>query len=115
MQYQHDIEVLSKLDNYALENIFPVDQDANTYYYYNLLNKISFPDDLNKSLYTIENINFNQPLTTISFNHYGTIKLWWLILIVNKIQNPFISGVHPVKVIKYEYLDTILNLIHEQL
>lgn len=113
--YQNNIENLSKLENSQLENIFTIYQDSKTYYFYNLLNNISFPDELDNDLYYWTNVNFDMPLTTISYKYYGDIKLWWLILIVNKIQNPFLKGVKTVKIIKPKHVQNILNMIYEQL
>lgn len=114
-EYQNNIDKLSDLDKYRLENIFKIYQDDKTYYYYNILKNIAFPTDMDTEYYTIKNINFNKPLTLISNELYGTIELWWLILVVNNIFNPFISGVHSVKIIKPKYINNVLDIIQSQL
>jgi hypothetical protein len=48
---------------------------------------------------------------------YGTTYLWWLICIINGIQNPFdpnIAG-KQIKVLKRQYLKTVLDSIKQQL
>lgn len=114
-QYQNNIDKLASLSKYKYENIFKVYQDQNTYYYYNILKNINIPDEINPEFYTIENVNFDIPLTLISYKYYQTIDLWWLILITNKITNPFLSGIHRIKIIKNEYIDDIINSIQNQL
>ena len=114
-QYQDDINDLNILSKYRYENIFKVYQDPNTYYYYNILKNINIPNDIDPEYYTLENVNFDIPLTNISYKFYNTIELWWLILIVNKISNLFLSGVHQIKIIKPKYIDEIINSIHKQL
>lgn len=113
--YQNSIDGLTHLDNYRFENIFRIYQDDKTYYYYNILRNISFPTDLDPTYYTIETVNFDLPLTTISYKFYFTIELWWLILVVNNITNPFISGTKKIKIIKPQYVDDIIDLIINQL
>lgn len=113
--YQNNISDLDSISKYRYENIFKVYQDPNTYYYYNILKNINIPDDIDASFYTIENVNFNMPLTLISYKFYQTIELWWLILIVNKFTNPFLSGTKQIKVIKPEYVNDIINNIQQQL
>jgi len=114
-KYQNDIDDLESLSKYRYENIFKIYQDPNTYYYYNILKNINIPDNIDPSYYTLENVNFNVPLTIISYKYYQTIELWWLILIVNKITNPFISGTRQIKIIKSEYINEIINTIQNQL
>ena len=114
-KYQNSIDNLNNINLYRYENIFKVYQDENTYYFYNILKNINFPNDLDINLYYTRYINFDLPLKIISYNIYGTTELWWLILVVNHILNPFIKGIKTVKIIKKEYLNDILNNIKEQL
>lgn len=114
-KYQNNIDKLSNLSKYNYENIFKIYQDPNTYYYYNILKNINIPNDINPEYYTEENVNFDMPLTLISYKYYNTVQLWWLILAVNKIINPFIKGVKKIKIIKNKYVDTIINNIQQQL
>ena len=62
-------------------------------------------------------IQENLPWTTISFNAYGNIELWWLIMLVNKIYNPIkgaTSGM-VLKIIKPEFIPSILQEIKNAL
>jgi hypothetical protein len=88
-QNQNDINTLPSLESFRYENVFNVYQNDNTDYFYNILAKTNFPDNIESSYYKTYTIPANNmPYTLISYNLYGTILLWWLICSVNKIQNP---------------------------
>jgi len=57
------------------------------------------------------------PLTTLSYNAYGTIDLWWLILIINNITNPIkdLPIGKKIKLIKPQYIEQVLQTIESQL
>jgi hypothetical protein len=103
------------------ENIFNmyefVNSNGNSYVFYNILTKISIPDDLDNSVYEYYKIDSEMPLTTLSYKLYKTQHLWWLIMAMNKIKNPIklISGGSVLKVIKVDYLDIIFNLIKQKI
>jgi hypothetical protein len=112
------IEITNDPERY--ENIFNVYEFMNsnndTYVFYNILSKVSFPDDLDVSTYDFYKVESTIPLTTLSYKLYKTQHLWWLILAVNKIKNPvkLLESGSVLKIIKPEYLDTIFNLIKEK-
>jgi len=115
-QYQNEIDKLPPLDDYSFENIFTVHQDGE-HYFYNLLRTINFPEDIDSSLFVNYRVKSNMPLTTLSYNVYNTPKLWWLIVLVNRIDNP-ISFIKPgtlLKVVKPEQVNEIIQTIKSQL
>lgn len=85
---QNEISSLSNLDPDNLENIFNVYQDSNGMYYYNLLQTISFPQNLPLNLFTGYNISYGDTWPYISYKNYNTPNLWWIILLANNILNP---------------------------
>lgn len=97
------------------ENIFNVYEDDNNYYY-NLLRTIDFPDVLSNNLYTIYEVGREEHYTVISYKHYGTTRLWWIITGANNIMDP--SYPPPVgtrlKIIKPTYINDILSEIKNQ-
>lgn len=117
-QYQNYIEDLPNLELYRYENIFKVYQTKEgNYYFYNIIKNIKVPKDISSDIFNTAILPENMPLTTLSFNVYGTTYLWWLICAINEIQNPFDpnnSG-KTIKLIKKEYVKTILNAIKQQL
>ena len=85
---QNQIPDLEKLHPENMENIFNVYQEADGLYYYNLLQTISFPQDLPLTLFTSYIISYGDTWPFISYKNYNTPNLWWVILLANNIQNP---------------------------
>ena len=117
-QYQNYIEDLPTLEIYRYENIFKVYQTSQSNaYFYNIIKSISVPGDISSQIFQTITLPNNMPYTTLSYNLYGTTYLWWLICILNGIQNPFDinNAGKSVKVLKREYIKTVLNAIKQQL
>lgn len=86
---QNNIPELPYLENFRYENLFNVYQTADDKYFYNLLSKVNFPEEIDETFYTIYTVpNDSVSWTFISNKFYGTTLLWWLICSANKIQNP---------------------------
>lgn len=116
-QYQNNIPVLPNLNIYRYEKILKLYQTSNNQYFYNLIQSIFLPDQLDKRALFYITVQQQQPWTTISYNAYKTIELWWLILLTNKIQNPFklpATGT-VLAVIKPQYIPDILKEINASL
>lgn len=100
---QKDIPSLPTLDISRYENIFKLyiveKGSKDSYYYYNILNKVTIPDNIEQNLLGTISLNKKLPWTTFSYQLYGTIQLWWLILLVNKPKNIFYA--EPGKQYKY--------------
>jgi hypothetical protein len=117
---QNQVNALPTLDRVRYENIFKVykvikDSD-NSYYFYNILNKVIIPDSINDNILSTISINRNTAWTTLSYNLYGTISLWWLIHLINKPKDIFLarSG-QTYKYIKPEYINDIILNIEQQI
>ena len=87
-KYQNSIQDLPKLNNQRYENIFKMYDLKTGQYYYNLLRSIHFPENIDNTQITYITVKQTLPWTAISFNVYKTIELWWLICLLNKIDNP---------------------------
>lgn len=114
---QNDITSLPKLNAYNYENLFRVYRDSeDNPYYYNILNSIALPDDLDPNIY-YEFVVPGPfiPWTVLSYRIYGTIKLWWIICLANKIINPITFPVNgsKLKIIRPEYVREILSTIKQ--
>ena len=117
-QYQQYVNDLPSLELYRYENIFKVFQTGEkNFYYYNILKTIKVPDDINSDIFLTYTYPSGTPFTTLSYQIYGTTYLWWLICIINKIENPFDTSLNgkTLKIIKKEYLKPILDNIKQQL
>jgi hypothetical protein len=123
---QNDIPELPTISQQRYENIFHVfetDKQStdkkynNKYYFYNILNKVSIPADVDPNIFEYYKIDKPYPWTTISYRIYTTQFLWWLIAICNNIRNPVIipkTG-DVIRVIKPDFVSNVLNSIKEQI
>ena len=68
-----------------MENMFNVYQDENKRYYYNLLQTIVFPQNLPNSLFKTYKTEWGDTWPLISYKHYNTPNMWWIILLANNI------------------------------
>jgi hypothetical protein len=116
-QYQNSIASLPSLNMYRYEKIFKMYQTNDNQYFYNLVQSIFLPEKLDQRALFYLTIQQSQPWTMVSFNAYQTIELWWLILLINNIFNPFEqpkTGT-TIKLIKPEYIPDILKEIDASL
>ena len=84
---QNEVEELTSLSNDMYENIFKInliDTDNNDLYFYNILNKVIFPDDISDEIVDTITRQNDVPWTTLSYQLYGTINLWWTVYLLNK-------------------------------
>ena len=115
-QYQNNMPNLPNIGSRKFENIFKIHMKDDQYYY-NILKTVNIPENLDQSVYYLTRPGSFMPLTALSYKHYETIDLWWLICIVNNIDNPlhFISPTKVIKIIKPSYVDNIINSIKSSL
>lgn len=114
---QNDIPELTVLDTFRYENLFKVNLDNTNHYFYNILAKVNFPENIEESYYDLYTVpNDNLPYTFISYKLYGTILLWWLICATNKIENPvyFPAAGTQLKVLKPGYVRAVLQTFSQQ-
>jgi len=116
-KYQNNIKALPNLNTNRYEKIFKLYTTADSQYFYNLIQSIYLPDQIDPRAIFYMTIKSSQPWTMVSFNAYKTIELWWLILLTNKVYNPFKipkSGT-VIKIIKPQFLPQILKEINDSL
>ena len=108
-QYQNDIKELPFIQDVRYENIFKLAK-SDKFFFYNIIKKISIPEDIQSEVYYELRINSNKPWTTLSNEIYGTQDLWWLICLANKIYNPINNPAlgEVYKIIKPDYVNPIL-------
>lgn len=123
-KYQNNINELPELETYRYENIFKVYEtqdlgisEGGNFFIYNILKKIEIPETLDNSFFDFFTLNRNIPLTTISYQIYSTTYLWWLIMVVNKILNPYkdLPVGKKIRYIKPEYVKIVIDAITRQL
>jgi len=108
-KYQNQIQGLPSLEDVRYENIFKVAK-TDKFFFYNIIKKISIPEDIQSDIYYEIRINSNKPWTTLANEIYGTQDLWWLICLVNQIYNPINNPAlgEVYKIIKPDYVSPIL-------
>ena len=117
-KYQNNIPDLKSLDLEHYERIFKVFETVNngkSFYYYNILKKIQFPENISSGITKLYTTPSVLPFTTISYNIYSDIRLWWLIYLINKDKlgsNIFtVPAGTQLKYIDPLYLDIVFNQI----
>lgn len=116
--FQNTIADLPRLEPQFYENIFKLYTNENKEYFYNLLTSITIDSDvIAQEAYYNKTVIKRMPWTMISFDEYNTMYLWWLICIINKIDNPldYADVGTTLKMLKPEYIPLVLNEINQKL
>lgn len=77
-----------KLVAQNLENLFNIYPDEDGTYFYNILKTVNFPKDLQPSIYSVYSTLPGDTWPLIAWKHYKDVKLWWIVCMVNNINNP---------------------------
>lgn len=110
--YQNEIPDLPRLADERYENIFKIYQDDDDRYYYNLLETINFPENLPDGYFTSYVVRPGDTFPFISYKLYKTINVWWVICLVNQINNPTLP-LEAGTVLKVPALNIIREIIRE--
>jgi len=109
---------LPKISLYSFENLLNVYTDMDTNYnFYNLLRAINVVPT-NSSLAEDQYITtFTDTWVSISYKHYNTMDLWWLVCAYNQISN---AAKKPepgtiLKLLKSEYVGVVLAELKKQI
>lgn len=99
---QNQIPELPNLSDDSMENLFSVYKEKGQYFY-NLLNAINFPEpsNLRPDLYSTYTIRSGEIWPNISYKLYGSITLWWVLCILNRIENPIVMPKPGTKIIVF--------------
>ena len=118
--FQNNISDLPSLSLERYENIFKTftinKSKDEVYYYYNIIEKIIIPKQLNNDVMGTIDLNTKLPWTTLSHKLYGTQFLWWLIFLINKPENIFYA--EPGREYKYilpDFVESVLDNIQSQI
>ena len=86
-KYQDEVPALPKLPLSRYERIFKVyteGKDGKQFYFYNILNRMEFPTNIDSNLLDTHVVKSRQALTITSYDIYGDIFSWWIIYLLNK-------------------------------
>jgi hypothetical protein len=115
-KFQNSIPALPSLPRDRYENIFKVYQTQDQYYFYNILNSIVLPENIDERIIDKIKLSKRLPWTTFSYQLYETQHLWWLLFILNKPKTIFYAepGIE-YKYINGAQIENILQSIESQL
>jgi len=116
-QFQNNIKTLPPLKSTRYENILKIYTSENNKYFYNLIQSVFLPENINPEYLFYQQVSYKMAWTTISYNAYKTIDLWWLVCLTNKIFNPVKLPEKGtlLKIIKPQYVSTVLSEIKSAL
>jgi hypothetical protein len=87
--FRKDLPYLPEIDEYSFESFLRMYLTDKNQFFYNILStSVHFDGELDPSTYYKITVTKKIPWTTISYNEYRNMNLWWLILAVNNIRNP---------------------------
>jgi hypothetical protein len=109
-KYQTQISELPTLPEVRYENIFRMYTTGQNQYYYNLLKGLYIDGKIDTAKIFYMPVKEFLPWSIISYNAYGNIELWWLIALINNVDNPIKTPTigTVLKVVRSEYLPQIL-------
>jgi hypothetical protein len=104
---------MAELNAYDYANIFNTYTNEEGYEFFNFMNSITIDGDIDSSLYVMDIADSFTSWYELSRKYYGTPKLWWTILLANKITNPFdVQSGQRVKVLKSVVVSNIVSQIN---
>tara|TARA_Y100000310_G_scaffold341188_1_gene439553 strand:+ start:39 stop:407 length:369 start_codon:yes stop_codon:yes gene_type:complete len=107
------VHELESLNEYVYERIFKMYKDQGQFFAYNILKTVKIPDDLDQDTFYYYRVSGSTTWAGLSFNHYGSISLWWLICLASGITNPVKlpkPGTY-LRIIKPEYVRVVIDTI----
>jgi len=112
--FRKDINSLPKISENSYECIFKMYSTNKNQFYYNILNSIYLPSDISPSYFYTVRVTRKTAWTGRSYNEYKTMNLWWLICLINKINNPidYPAPGTQLKILYPQYVKSILDEIN---
>ncbi len=115
--YQKNVLSLPRLSDYQYENFFKMYLTEDSQYFYNLLSfSVYILDELDPSSFYEIQMDRSMPWTAISYNEYRTMDLWWLMMVVNKINNPmeFPQAGTKLKILYPQFVRAVLTKLKNE-
>lgn len=97
------------------ENLFNVYSTDSGDYFFNILRKTNFPDDVSMNFCEMYQVQHGDTWTNLAHKFYSDVKLWWIICASNKIINPCImpEAGTILKILNKDTVRTILTTIRD--
>jgi hypothetical protein len=97
-----------KLSMTSRIRMFDILKDWNDTRFLNIFKTFGIPEDVrnNANFYSIYEAEAEDWWDLISYKHYNTVQLWWVVCFMNKITNPFeeIDAGQQIKILREKYL-----------
>lgn len=103
---------LKKLTPQNLENLWNIHTTDEGEYFYNLLKTVNFPSDLDTDTYGEYVTEPSDTWPLIAWKHYEDVKLWWIICMLNNIQDPTLQP-EPSTTIKILSVNVVRDILTE--
>lgn len=116
--YKTEIDNNTVINDFDYENFLRIYLTKGNRYFFNLLsNTITYNGEMDAATYYNITVNKRVPWTVISYNEYRTISLWWIICVVNKIDNPVELPAQgsTLKIPYPKFVKILLNTINESI
>ena len=110
-----DVEFLGKINEFSYENFLRIYRNTDNNYFYNLLsNTVNLDENLDTRTYYEIVVKKSVPWTTLSYNEYRTMNLWWLIMEANKITNPldYPAPGTTLRILYPQYVKVVIDTIY---
>ncbi len=103
-----------ELNPYDYANIFNIYTDEDGLEFFNLYNTIQIDSDVDASLFIEHAYTPYDTWYSLANQYYSNIRLWWIILAANNIENPFadIPAGTKLKILKSDVVSDILTQIN---
>jgi hypothetical protein len=114
---QSEFTDLPVLSFYRYENFFNIYKSNDGTKFYNLLMSINVLPADDSSVEDEYYAKTNDTWLLISYKYYGTMFLWWLVCLYNRIDNPTKLpeiGTR-IKLLKKEYIAVLLETLNKQI
>lgn len=118
--YINEIPSYIEIETISYENFFKIHIYNDEFTFFNILKKINIltnSDDIDPTFFKSYNVDVDIPWVVMSYKIYGTVNLWWLLCLINGVQdatkNPELGTT--IRALKTQYINTIINQINIQL
>lgn len=111
-------KILGKINDYSFENFLRIYKNKDQQFFYNILsNTVFINEELDPITFYEVRVQTAVPWTTLSYNEYRTMHLWWLIMEVNKIRNPldYPKPGTVLKILYPQYVKFVVDAIHKKI
>lgn len=121
--FYNQIPSAPPIESVSFENFLKlhiINEGNEDYLFFNLLKKINLIDsssELNPDFFDTYVIDSDMTWGILSYNIYNTLNLWWLLCLVNNIQDPTKNPENGsyIKAIKPKFVNMVIKAINSQI